>query len=295
MFVSGLELWHWVNQAKIEAIASDIPLSELDWLLQELAGLDKLALRLEWFKDLPKIELKLPLSEVDRLWQQRLQERVPVQYLTGVAHWRDFSLKVTPAVLIPRPETELLIDLAVDAVKSSSVNQTSDWVDLGTGSGAIAIGLASELTNATVHAVDCSSAALTVARLNAENLGLASRVNFYQGLWWEPLGFLKGKVSGMVSNPPYIPSSTVLTLQPEVLKHEPHLALDGGLDGLDCIRHLVETAPDYLESGGVWLVEMMAGQAEVVADMLQSHGSYSEVQIFSDLARIDRFALAYRL
>ncbi|WP_293128257.1 peptide chain release factor N(5)-glutamine methyltransferase [Microcoleus sp. bin38.metabat.b11b12b14.051] len=295
MFVSGLELWQWVNQAKIEAIASDIPLSELDWLLQELAGLDKLALRLEWFKDLPKIELKLPLSEVDRLWQQRLQERVPVQYLTGVAHWRDFSLKVTPAVLIPRPETELLIDLAVDAVKSSSFNPTSDWVDLGTGSGAIAIGLASELTNATVHAVDCSSEALAVARLNAQNLGLASRVNFYQGLWWEPLGFLKGKVSGMVSNPPYIPSSTVLTLQPEVLKHEPHLALDGGLDGLDCIRHLVETAPDYLESGGVWLVEMMAGQAEVVADMLQSHGSYGEVQIFSDLARIDRFALAYRL
>ena len=295
MFVSGLELWRWVNQAKIEAIASDIPLSELDWLLQELAGLDKLALRLEWFKDLPKIELKLPLSEVDRLWKQRLQERVPVQYLTGVAHWRDFSLKVTPAVLIPRPETELLIDLAVDAVKSYSLNRTSDWVDLGTGSGAIAIGLASELTNATVHAVDCSSAALTVARLNAENLGLASRVNFYQGLWWEPLEFLKGKVSGMVSNPPYIPSSTVLTLQPEVLKHEPHLALDGGLDGLDCIRHLVETAPDYLVSGGVWLVEMMAGQETAVADMLQSHGSYGQVQIFSDLARIDRFALAYRL
>jgi release factor glutamine methyltransferase len=168
-------------------------------------------------------------------------------------------------------------------------------VDLGTGSGAIAIGLASELTNATVYAVDCSWEALAVARQNAENLGFGSRVNFYQGLWWEPLEFLKGKVSGMVSNPPYIPSSTVLTLQPEVLKHEPHLALDGGFDGLDCIRHLVETAPDYLESGGVWLVEMMAGQAEQVAQMLQSQGSYGEVQIFSDLAGIDRFALAYRL
>jgi Methylase of polypeptide chain release factors len=110
-------------------------------------------------------------------------------------------------------------------------------VDLGTGSGAIAIGLASALTNATIHAVDCSSEALAVARQNADNLGFAKRVNFYQGSWWEPLAFLKGRVSGMVSNPPYIPSSTVLTLQPEVLKHEPHLALDGGLDGLDCIRH----------------------------------------------------------
>jgi release factor glutamine methyltransferase len=167
-------------------------------------------------------------------------------------------------------------------------------VDLGTGSGAIAIGLACALTNARVYAVDCSSEALAVARLNAENLGFGSRVNFYQGLWWEPLAFLKGQVSGMVSNPPYVPSSTVLTLQPEVVQHEPHLALDGGFDGLDCIRHLVETAPDYLESGGVWLVEMMAGQAEAVADMLESHGSYGKVQIFSDLAGIDRFALAYR-
>ncbi|MEG4486178.1 peptide chain release factor N(5)-glutamine methyltransferase [Microcoleus sp. D2_18a_B4] len=295
MFVSGLELWEWANQAKTEARASDIPLAEIDWLLKELAGLDRLALRLESFKDLPKIELKLSLSELAQLWQRRLQERVPVQYLTGVAHWRHFSLKVTPAVLIPRPETELLIDLAVEAVKSYGVNPKSHWVDLGTGSGAIAIGLASALTNARVYAVDCSSEALAVARLNAENLGFESRINFYQGLWWEPLEFLKGQVSGMVSNPPYIPSSTVLTLEPEVLKHEPHLALDGGFDGLDCIRHLVETAPDYLESGGVWLVEMMAGQETAVADMLQSHGSYGKVQIFSDLAGIDRFALAYRL
>ncbi|MBE9186980.1 peptide chain release factor N(5)-glutamine methyltransferase [Microcoleus sp. LEGE 07076] len=338
MFVSGLELGLWVNQAKTEARSCDIPHSELDWLLRELAGLDKLALRLESFKQLPKIELKLSLSELDRLWQRRLQEQVPVQYLAGVAYWRNFSLKVTPAVLIPRPETELLIDLAVDAVKSCSINLTSctivkngqdarsttdefscgtgilpvpkqvidngatsqnnpksHWVDLGTGSGAIAIGLASELTNATVYAVDCSSAALAVARQNAENLGFTERVNFYQGSWWEPLTFLKGRVSGMVSNPPYIPSSTVLTLQPEVLKHEPHLALDGGFDGLECIRHLVNTAPDYLESGGVWLVEMMAGQAEVVADLLESHGSYYDVQIFGDLAGVDRFALAYRL
>ena len=294
MFVSGLELWQWVNQAAAEARTSDIPLAEIDWLLQELAGLDRLALRLESFKDLPKIELKLSLSELAQLWQRRLQERVPVQYLTGVAHWRHFSLKVTPAVLIPRPETELLIDLAVEAVKSYGVNPKSHWVDLGTGSGAIAIGLACALTNARVYAVDCSSEALAVARLNAENLGFGSRVNFYQGLWWEPLAFLKGQVSGMVSNPPYIPSSTVLTLQPEVVRHEPHLALDGGVDGLDCIRHLVETAPDYLESGGVWLVEMMAGQAEAVADMLESHGSYGKIQIFSDLAGIDRFALAYR-
>jgi release factor glutamine methyltransferase len=301
MFVSGLELWQWAKQAKMEALDSGISLTEIDWLLQELAGLDKLNLRLELFKDCPQIESKLSLSELAELWQRRLQERVPVQYLTGVAHWRNFSLKVTPAVLIPRPETELLVDLVVEAVKCDRINRKSKienrkstWVDLGTGSGAIALGLVQVLTNTTIYAVDCSAEALAVARQNADNLGLADRINFYRGDWWEPIEFLKGRVSGMVSNPPYIPSSTVLTLEPEVLQHEPHLALDGGFDGLECIRHLVKTAPDYLELGGVWLVEMMVGQAEAVAEMLESHGSYCNVQIFADLAGIDRFALAYR-
>ncbi len=294
MFVSGLELWQWIDRAKVEAIDSDVSLTELEWLLQELTSLDKLALRLESFKNLPKVELNLSLAEIAKLWERRLQERVPVQYLTGTTYWRDFSLKVTPAVLIPRPETELLIDLAVEALKPDRLDSKSNWVDLGTGSGAIAIGLASVLTNSTIYAVDFSTAALAVAQQNAENLGFGDRIKFDRGAWWEPLEFLKGQVSGMISNPPYIPSSTVLTLEPEVTKHEPHLALDGGLDGLDCIRHLAETAPDYLESGGVWLVEMMAGQAEAVAEILESQGSYCQVQIFADLAGIDRFALAYR-
>ncbi|PHX55178.1 peptide chain release factor N(5)-glutamine methyltransferase [Tychonema bourrellyi FEM_GT703] len=294
IFVSGLELWKWIDRAKVEAIASDVSLTELEWLLQELTSLDKLALRLESFKDLPKVELNLSLAEIAQLWERRLQERVPVQYLTGTTYWRDFSLKVTQAVLIPRPETELLIDLAVEALKPDRLNSKSNWVDLGTGSGAIAIGLASVLTNSTIYAVDFSAAALAVAQQNAENLGFGDRIKFDRGSWWEPLEFLKGQVSGMISNPPYIPSSTVLTLQPEVTKHEPHLALDGGGDGLDCIRHLAATAPDYLESGGIWLVEMMAGQAEAVVEILESHGSYCQVQIFADLAGIDRFALAYR-
>ncbi len=98
----------------------------------------------------------------------------------------------------------------------------------------------------------------------------------------------------MVSNPPYIPTSLFSQLQPEVVKHEPHLALDGGIDGLEHIRYLIETAPDYLMSGGIWLIEMMTGQAEQVEAMLQKQGSYRNIKIFADLAGIDRFALAYR-
>jgi release factor glutamine methyltransferase len=189
-----------------------------------------------------------------------------------------------------------LIDLAVDAVKNSSTPQLTEghWADLGTGSGAIAFGLAEAFKAATIHAVDRSAEALAIAQLNAQQLSLQDRIHFYQGSWWEPLDALKGQLSGMVSNPPYIPSNWIPQLQPEVANHEPHLALDGGGDGLDCIRQLIETSPDYLRSGGIWLIEMMAGQADTVAQLLHQQGSYCHIQIFSDLAGIDRFALAYR-
>jgi release factor glutamine methyltransferase len=296
MNVSGLELWQWRQQAVAEAIAADVSPTELDWLLQEIAGLDSLSLRLESYKHQPQIQLQLPLAQLDELWQKRLQERLPVQYIAQTTPWREFKLSVSPDVLIPRPETEILIDLAAEAAKNSFVAdlEWGHWVDLGTGSGAIAIGLASVFPAAKIHAVDLSSSALTIAQNNAQNLGYGDRIQFYLGSWWEPLALLQGQVSGMVSNPPYIPSSLVLQLQPEVANHEPRSALDGGEDGLDCIRHLIATAPNYLRSGGVWLVEMMAGQADTVAELLRQQGSYIEIKIYSDLAGVERFALAYR-
>ncbi len=290
LIVSGLQLWQWRNAALEAAIATDVPTMEVDWLLLEVAGLDRLALRLESFKNWPQIQLQLPLEELDHLWQRRLNDRLPVQYIAGATPWRQFKIGVSSAVLIPRPETECLIDLAVVAASNTS----GDWADLGTGSGAIAIGLADILPKATIHAVDYSLDALAIAKANVCNLGFADRIKFYQGSWWEPLTFLKGQFSGMVSNPPYIPTSTLLTLEPEVVNHEPHLALDGGADGLDCISHLIEISPNYLRSGGVWLIEMMAGQADTVRELLQNQGSYCKIQIHADLAGIERFALAYR-
>ncbi|MEH2014263.1 peptide chain release factor N(5)-glutamine methyltransferase [Nostoc sp.] len=290
LIVSGLQLWQWRNTAHQTAIATDVPPMEVDWLLQEIAGLDRLALRLESFKNWPQIQMQLPLEELDQLWQRRLNDRLPVQYIAGVTPWRHFQIAVSSAVLIPRPETECLIDLALAAASGVS----GHWADLGTGSGAIAVGLADVLPKATIHAVDYSLEALAIAQANAHNLGFADRIKFYQGSWWEPLAFLKGQFSGMVSNPPYIPTSTLPTLQPEVVNHEPHLALDGGTDGLDCIRHLIEISPSYLQPGGVWLIEMMAGQADAVRELLQNQGSYYKIQIHADLAGIERFALAYK-
>ncbi|MBD2579499.1 peptide chain release factor N(5)-glutamine methyltransferase [Oscillatoria sp. FACHB-1406] len=292
LLVSGEELRAWYEEAKVAAIAAGISPYEVDWLIGAFSTLDRLALRLG-ISPAARIELQIPFPELVRLWQQRLQDCVPVQYLAGKTTWRHLQLKVTPDVLIPRPETELAIDLAI-ASRSTSLDPPQHWVDLGTGSGAIAIGLASGFPAATIHAVDLSPQALEIARENARNCGFEKNIKFYQGAWFEPLKHLKGQICGMVSNPPYIPTTALASLQPEVARHEPHLALDGGADGLDCLRILVDAAPDYLRSGGLWLVEMMAGQAQQVTALLEARGSYDNVQIFSDLAGIERFACAYR-
>jgi release factor glutamine methyltransferase len=287
--ISGLALWQWRSQAINDAIGAAIEVAEVDWLLQELVGLDRLALRLEFYQTQPQIAAQVSLPELAALWQRRLRDRVPVQYLAGRTPWRDFVLQVSPAVLIPRPETEGLIDLVLD---QPDFQPGGDWADLGTGSGAIAIGLAAVLSEAKIHAVDRSAAALAIARVNAQATGFGDRIQFYQGDWFEPLAALKGQLSGMIANPPYIPSALVLALQPEVTWHEPHLALDGGADGLDCLRHIVQTAPDYLQPDGVWLIEMMAGQADAVVDLLRQQGGYDRINVHCDLAGIERFVVA---
>jgi release factor glutamine methyltransferase len=292
-FVSGQQLFAWRTTAQKMAIASSISPREIDLMLQEMAALDSLSLRLGTFLERSAIPLKIPFSDLENLWNCRLQERKPVQYLLGVTSWRNFSLKVTPDVLIPRPETEYLIDLVAEITANSPLS-CGNWVDLGTGSGAIALGLADHLTNAQIYAIDASEAALKIAQKNGQNLGLSERIKFLLGDWWSPLTHLKGQISGMVSNPPYIPTNIIPELQIEVVKHEPHLALDGGQDGLDCVRYLVETAPEYLISGGVWLMEFMAGQGDQIAQLLTENGHYNQISIINDLAGFDRYALAYR-
>ncbi|NEO26154.1 MAG: peptide chain release factor N(5)-glutamine methyltransferase [Kamptonema sp. SIO4C4] len=289
--VSGQQFWDWVQQAKAEAIAAKISVSELDWLIQAVTGLDKLSLRLATPQT--PVDLNQTVTELQALWHKRVNDRIPLQYLIGTVPWRNFSLTVAPGVLIPRPETEEIIDLAVAAAGDSNLVY-GHWVDLGTGSGAIALGLATVFPQATIHAVDCAPKALEIARENATKHQLDHRIHFHQGHWWQPLQALRGQLSGMVSNPPYIPSQEVVELQPEVSQHEPHLALDGGADGLVAIRSLIATAPQYLQSGGVWLIEMMAGQADQVQDLLQQQGDYHKIQIATDLNGVERFALAYR-
>lgn len=290
--ISGQELSQWRQQAIADLEQAQISPKEVDIFLQAVTDLDTLSLRLQSFREREKIPLSYSWSEITKRWQKRLQARVPLQYLLESVVWRNFTLKVSPEVLIPRPETELLIDIVGETVRG---DDGGIWVDLGTGSGAIAIGLASILTKAEIYAIDYSQTALAIAKENIIKTGFADRIILKQGSWWTPLEKWQGQISGMLSNPPYIPSAEILDLQIEVREHEPRLALDGGEDGLTALRYLVATAPDYLRSGGLWLVEMRAGQGEKVAQMLENQGNYRQIQIINDLAGFDRFVLAERI
>lgn len=296
--VSGLELWHWRLQARVQTQAAGIDPAEVDWFLCAISSLDSLSLKSGTVQDRPSIELPYNLPTLEALWQtQRLEQRVPVQYLVGRVEWRHLVLQVTPDVLIPRPETELMIDLAVTAVAKSPIGADlarGIWVDLGTGSGAIALSLAQVFPQAQILAVDLSAEALIIAQKNAVRNGLGDRISFLQGSWFEPLTDFSDRLAAVVSNPPYIPSATLPTLQPEVIDHEPTVALDGGVSGLESLKILAEQAPKYLQSQGLWLCETMAEQGEWVKSLLNQRQAYDHIQLFPDLAGLDRFVLAWR-
>jgi release factor glutamine methyltransferase len=291
ILTTGKSLWQWRRWAVANATAHDIAPYEIDWLLQRVANLEPLTLRLESIGDEEAVSTSMPLDRLSELWLERVNSRKPVQYLLGVTTWRDFELIVSPAVLIPRPETESMVEIALE--HTTLAQQRGKWVELGTGSGAISIGLARALPNTQIHATDYSSAALAIAQLNAARLG-ANNISFSQGDWWSSLTALRGSVSLAVSNPPYIPSQELLQLQPEVVNHEPHLALDGGSDGLEAMRILVDTSADYLQPAGILLLEMMAGQGDAIVDLLVKKGEYYNIQVIPDLAGLDRFVICQR-
>lgn len=291
--LSSQDLFQWYQIAKQEANTYQVPIFELEYLLRELTSLNNLDFRLNNFSHKPFIDSKISLDKLKKNWYLRIKERCPIQYLIGECHWRNFSLKVTPDVLIPRPETELIIDLALELTKEYPQLRQGHWLDLGTGSGAIAIGLADVFPEAIIHAIDKSENALKIAQENAEKLGLEKKIKFYHGDWFTPIQNFTNFFSGIVSNPPYIPSQTVLDLEPEVVNHEPKMALDGGEDGLHDIRFLVNNVPNYLKKDGLFILEMMAGQGKIIQELLTNNGNYTKINMHLDLANLDRFTSAY--
>lgn len=264
----------WTSQ-HFEKSSVDAPRLTAELLLGHTLELDRVSLYTQLDRPLSKDEL----AAYRALIQRRLSGE-PTQYLTGTKDFYGRKFTVDPRVLIPRPETELLVE-AVVKLKPARV------LDLCTGSGCIAVTVACELPNSSVWATDLSKDACDVAKLNADTLGAGSRVTVLQGdlLAAVPQG---PKFDVIVSNPPYVKASELATLQKEV-QREPKSALDGGPDGLDFIRRIAIDAVLRLKSGGTLALEIGDGQGDSVNDILVRAG-YREVRIEKDLARHDRLA-----
>jgi release factor glutamine methyltransferase len=216
----------------------------------------------------------------------RRATREPVAYILGGREFYGRDFEVTPAVLIPRPETELIVELALARFRDRSA--PLEMADVGTGSGCLAVTLACELPSARVFATDVSLDAITVARRNATRHGVADRVVFLHASLVPPVQ----QVDMVVSNPPYVPSVDRETLQADVRDHEPALALFGGQDGLDVLRGLVTEAAGVLRESGWLIVEFGFGQAEAVQQWLDEDGRYTDITIANDLQGIARVVCA---
>jgi len=226
-----------------------------------------------------------------RLFEQagkRRAAREPLQYITGKQEFWGLEFKVTPDVLIPRPETELIIETI--ARRGEDPDRPLRIIDLCTGSGCIAVSLAKELPQAGILATDKSSRALSVAAENARRHGVADRIRFLEGDLFGPLEELdiQDQVDIIAANPPYVPSTDQGTLQPEVRDHEPEMALFAGPDGTEVHRRILEGAPAFLRKHGLLIMEMGAGQADMLVQMARQSGVYHPAEILKDLAGIDR-------
>ena len=258
---------------------------EAELLMAEALGMNRAGV-IARLKDTPDADA------VDRFHKlvARRAGREPLQYITGRQEFYGHTFHVAPGVLVPRPETEIIVEVGIAFIKETGGRTAAD---IGTGSGCIAISLAAGLPEAVIYAIDSSEAALKIAAENAGLNSVAGRVRFHRGDLFGPLAEagLVGGLDLIVSNPPYIPSGDIPGLQAEV-GFEPIQALDGGPDGLDIVRKLIRQAPEYLKPGGGLLIETGFGQADAVRDIVDRLPGLSYIKYIQDFAGIERVLVA---
>lgn len=266
-------------------VRSEAPRLEAELLLAHVLGCTRAELHTR-----PEHSLLPEQSDrFERLLARRLDGE-PLPYLTRHIEFYGLDFAVDPRVLIPRPETETLVDLALSLIPHMRLcTQQQDArpaiADVGTGSGCLVIALATRVPNARYYALDLSPDALSVARTNARRHRVSERITFLES---NLLAALPERVDLILANPPYIAADEWPTLPPEVRKHEPFLALDGGRDGLDLVRRLLRAAPDGLRPGGALMIEIGATQGPAAANLARRIFRTGEIALHADLAGRDR-------
>lgn len=275
-----------IGERRLEDAGVLNPKVDAEQLFCYMRKIDKKGLFMEW----PSILEEELVEKYFNLLDLRAS-RMPLQYITGTQEFMGSVFRVNQEVLIPRQETEILVTKAVEII-----NKKKSWkvLDVCTGSGAIGISIAKLCKKATVIASDMSERALEVAKFNAAAIGVTKKVSFVQGDMFEPFvkKFGNIKFDMIISNPPYIRSSVIPTLEEEVKDFEPLMALDGGEDGMFFYRKIIYDAYNYLKKDGVLMLEIGDDQADQIVDLLDSVNKYKDIQVVKDLTCRERVVIA---
>jgi len=277
-----LNLIRWTDE-RFRREGLSTPRLDAEVLLAETLGVDRVGLYTHFDQPLHPEEL----ARFKKLFQRRLQ-REPVAYIIGRREFWSLTFKVTPDVLIPRPETEILVAEALNVLSSPTRTARHFRIlEMGTGSGAISVALAREFPSASVLATDLSAKALIVAQENASRLGVGERVQFLRGDLFVPVE-KEFAFDLIITNPPYIAEEDFPSLPPEVRGFEPRLALDGGKDGLNFFRRVLPRVGEFLNPGGWFLAEIGAGQEGKIRQIAEGNPEFVSRGFVRDLAGIER-------
>ncbi len=257
-------------------------------LLECLAGISTSNQNLLSLNPSGKLYLKKNLGYLESIWEEHLFNSAPIQYLCGKTFWRDLKLKVTDKVLIPRSETELIVDIVFKIFGNKS--QKLFFAELGTGSGAISIALAKAYPLWNGIATDIDQDALKIATKNYKNSSKQTNLKFCRGDWWTPLKNYEGQLDLAISNPPYIPKEIYEKLPKEVKNFEPKIALLGGEDGLKHIKKIIQKAPLFLKEKGWLILENHFDQGEKVKQLFIKN-QFNLVEVVNDLSGFGRFTI----
>jgi len=235
-------------------------------------------------------------AQLEKKIQKRI-EKIPLQYINKHQEFMGMDFLVEKGVLIPRPETEILVEELIRKLKNYKCSNSLRVTDLGTGTGIIAVSIAKFIEDVIIYATDISKKSLQIALKNAQKHGCKDKIIFLQGDLFEPfMGKIKkNSLDGIISNPPYIDSHDFESLPPEIKDNEPKVALSGGIDGLDYYRKIIKKSPQYLKKNGFMALEVGFNQSKIVKELIIKENNFNQnIEITKDYLGIERVVIAYR-